>query len=46
MLLEFPLNHVTFINIGKEVKTIATKGFAKPAPAQGSASKRATAKAG
>jgi hypothetical protein len=46
VLLEFPLNHVTFINIGKEVKTIATKGFAKPAPPQGSTSKRATAKAG
>jgi hypothetical protein len=31
VLLEFPLNHVTFINIGREVKDIVVSGkFAKP----------------
>jgi hypothetical protein len=33
VLLEFPLNHITFINIGKEIKNIVTTGkFAKAAP--------------
>jgi len=31
VLLEFPLNHITFINIGKEIKQIASTGkFSKP----------------
>lgn len=35
VLLEFPLNHITFINIGKEIKNIVSTGnFSKPVPAK------------
>lgn len=38
VLLEFPLNHITFINIGKEIKQIATsRSFAKPVKPSGKA---------
>lgn len=43
VLLEFPLNHITFINIGKEIKNIVSTGkFAKTATVQVPTAKRPT----
>jgi hypothetical protein len=39
VLLEFPLNHLTFINIGKEIKGIVTGKKLTPAPATAASSK-------
>lgn len=46
VILEFPLNHITFINIGKEVKDIVRTGkFSKPPKAAGQPKRAVASKA-